>query len=56
VAIKVYKEEKKIEYHPFKCLYCYLCIETCMQQAITGSDFVQEPAYTKIVKVFETDK
>ena len=56
VAIKVYPEEKKIEYSPFKCLYCWLCVDNCMQRAISGSDYVQEPAYTKVVKVFETKK
>jgi len=56
VAIKVSKEEKRVEYQPFKCLYCMLCVDNCMQQAISRSDYVQEPAYTKIVKVFETEK
>jgi ech hydrogenase subunit F len=56
VAIKVYKEEKKVEYHRFKCLFCYLCIDNCMQQAITGSDIFAEAAYTKVVQVFETEQ
>ena len=56
MAIKVYPEEKKIEYQPFKCLFCYLCIDNCMQDAIIGSDIVCAPEYEKKVEVYESDK
>jgi len=56
MAIKVYPEEKRIEYQPFKCLYCYLCVDNCMQKAITGSDIVSTPEYEKKVEVYESKK
>jgi formate hydrogenlyase subunit 6/NADH:ubiquinone oxidoreductase subunit I len=54
MAIKVYPEEKKVEYQPFKCLFCFLCIDNCMQQAITNSTTVTAPSYEKRVELFET--
>jgi NADH-quinone oxidoreductase subunit I len=54
MAIKVLPEEKKVEYHPFKCLFCFLCIDNCMQQAISNSTTLTAPDYKKRVEVFET--
>jgi ech hydrogenase subunit F len=54
MAIKVYTEEKRVEYHPFKCLFCYLCIDNCMQQAITNSTTLTAPGYERRVELFET--
>jgi formate hydrogenlyase subunit 6/NADH:ubiquinone oxidoreductase subunit I len=56
MAIKVFPEEKKIEYHPFKCLFCYICIENCMQQAISGSEVVRAPETSKVVETYEVSK
>lgn len=56
VAIKVYPEEKKVEYQPFKCLFCYLCIDNCMQHAIIGSDAFKTADYEKKVEVFKTEQ
>jgi formate hydrogenlyase subunit 6/NADH:ubiquinone oxidoreductase subunit I len=56
MAIKVYPEEKKVEYQPFRCLFCYLCIDNCMQQAITGAEAMRAPEYTKKTEVYETEK
>jgi len=56
VAIKVYPEEKKVEYQPFKCLFCYLCIDNCMQHAIVGSDTFKTADYEKKVEVFKTEQ
>lgn len=36
MAIKVYEEEKKVENQPFKSLFCYLCIDSYTQNAITA--------------------
>jgi ech hydrogenase subunit F len=54
VAIKVYPEEKKVEYQPFKCLFCYLCVDNCMQRAIVGSDIFKTADYEKKTEVYET--
>lgn len=54
VAIKVYPKEKKVEYQPFKCLFCYLCIDNCMQSAIIGSDNFKTADYEKKIEVYET--
>jgi ech hydrogenase subunit F len=56
LAIKVIPEEKRVEYQPFKCLFCYVCIENCMQQAISGSETVRAPEYTKVTEVYELPK
>ena len=56
MAIKVLPEEKKVEYQPFKCLFCFLCIDNCMQQAITNSTTLAAPGYEKRVEVFEVKK
>ncbi len=56
MAIKVFPEEKKIEYQPFKCLFCYLCIDNCMQQAIIGADVVRAPETSKVVETYEVSK
>jgi formate hydrogenlyase subunit 6/NADH:ubiquinone oxidoreductase subunit I len=53
VAIKVYPEERKIEWNPFKCIYCHTCIRTCMHGAISPLDNVQASDYEKVVKTFE---
>ncbi|MCW4051044.1 MAG: 4Fe-4S binding protein [Candidatus Bathyarchaeota archaeon] len=53
-AIKVYPDDKKIEWDQFKCIYCHLCVETCMHKAITALDHVQSPDYKKSVTVFES--
>jgi ech hydrogenase subunit F len=53
-AITVYPDEKKIEYEPYKCMYCHLCIENCMQEAISHS-LKTKASYTKDVRVFETE-
>ena len=50
MAIKVYPEEKRIEYQPFRCIFCYLCIDNCMQKVIAGSDIVCAPEYKKGVQ------
>ena len=54
LAIKVSPEEKKVEYQPFRCLYCYICIDNCMQQAITSSDIMRPPEYEKKVEIYQT--
>ena len=56
MAIKVLPEQKKVEYQPFKCLFCFLCIDNCMQQAITNSTTLAAPGYEKRVEVFEVKK
>ena len=56
MAIEVFPEEKKVEYQPFKCLFCFLCIDNCMQQAITNSTILAAPGYEKRVEVFEVTK
>ncbi|MDP2899399.1 MAG: 4Fe-4S binding protein [Candidatus Bathyarchaeota archaeon] len=53
MAIKVFPEEKKVEYSPFKCIYCLLCIDNCMQQAITHATIMAAPDYKKRVELFE---
>lgn len=53
-AITVYPEEKKIEYAPFKCMYCHLCIENCMQEAISHT-LKTVASYTKDVRIFESE-
>lgn len=52
-AITVYPEEKKIEWNPFKCIYCHTCIRTCMHKAISALDNVQASDYEKGVKTFD---
>ncbi len=54
MAIKVYPEEKRVEYQPFRCLFCLLCKDNCMQQAITNTKVVAVPGYEKRVEKFET--
>ena len=56
MAIKVYPEEKKVEYHPFKCLFCYMCIDNCMQEAISGANTMRAPENEKKVEIYETPK
>jgi ech hydrogenase subunit F len=56
MAIKIYPEEKKVEYQPFRCLFCFLCIDNCMQQAISNSTTLCAPGYEKRLEVFETQK
>ena len=56
MAIKVYPDDKKVEYQPFKCLYCYLCIDNCMQNAITHSDTMRAPEYEKKTEVYQSVK
>jgi NADH-quinone oxidoreductase subunit I len=52
VAIKVYPEEKKIEWKPFACIYCHVCVRTCMHGAITGSEIIKAPDYKVKIKTF----
>ena len=52
-AIKVYPEERKIEWSPFKCIYCHACVRTCMHGAISPLENVQASDYEKEVKSFE---
>jgi len=52
-AIKVDPETKKIEWSPFKCIYCHACVRTCMHEAIEPLMNVQAPDYKKKVKTFE---
>ena len=56
MAIKVLPEEKRVEYQPFKCLFCLICIDNCMQQAISNSTTLAAPGYEKRVEVFEIKK
>ena len=53
MSIKVYLEDKKIEYHPFSCMYCHLCVRACMQRAIIASEVVRGPDYNKVIEVYE---
>jgi len=53
VAIKVYPEEKKIEWKPFSCIYCHVCVSTCMHGAITPSETVKSPDYNVKVLTYE---
>lgn len=52
-AIKIYPEEKKIEWNPFKCIYCHACIRICMHEAISPMDKVYAPDCEKKVKIFK---
>ena len=52
-AIKVYPDEKKIEWNPFKCIYCHACVRTCMHDAIEPLFNVESPDYVKTVKTFK---
>ncbi len=52
-AITVNVDEKKIEWDPFKCIYCHLCVDNCMHKAITALDHVTSPDYKPRKKVFE---
>jgi ech hydrogenase subunit F len=56
MAIKVIPEQKRVEYQPFKCLFCYLCIDNCMQQAISGAVSMRAPEYKKPTEVYELPK
>jgi len=56
MAIRVHPDDKKVEYHPFKCLFCFLCIDNCMQLAISNSTTAPKPGYEKRIEVFETKK
>ncbi len=56
MAIKVYPEEKKVEYQPFKCLFCYLCVDNCMQLAINHSEAMRAPEYEKKTEIYEKPK
>ena len=56
MAIRVYPDDKKVEYHPFKCLFCFLCIDNCMQLAISNSTTVPKPGFEKRIEIFETKK
>ena len=53
VAIKVYPEEKKIEWKPFSCIYCHVCVSTCMHGAITASETVKSPDYKVKKLIYE---
>jgi ech hydrogenase subunit F len=53
-AIKVYPEEKKIEWNPFKCIYCHACVRACMHEAIEPMINVESPDYLKTIKTFES--
>jgi len=53
VAIKVYPEEKKIEWKPFSCIYCHVCVSTCMHGAIIPSEIVKAPDYKAKFKTFK---
>ncbi|HUS79190.1 MAG TPA: 4Fe-4S binding protein [Patescibacteria group bacterium] len=55
-AIKVFPDEKKIEYSPFKCMYCHLCIENCMQEAIKAERVYRAPEYEKGVDIFQVEE
>lgn len=52
-SIKVFPDGKKIEYHPFSCIYCHMCVRNCMQRAIVASEFFRAPDYKKVVEVYE---
>ena len=52
-AIKVNPEEHKVEWSPFKCIFCHTCVRTCMHQAISAKENVQSSDFEKEVKVFE---
>jgi formate hydrogenlyase subunit 6/NADH:ubiquinone oxidoreductase subunit I len=56
MAIKVIPEQKRVEYQPFKCLFCYICIDNCMQQAISGTVVMRAPEYKKPTEVYELPK
>jgi len=49
-AIKVFPDQKMIEYNPFKCIYCHLCVENCMQRAIKAEPSPRSPEYSKSVE------
>jgi len=53
-AIEVDVEGKRIEWNPYMCIYCHLCVRSCMHQAITPLENVQPPGYRLEKKVFET--
>ncbi|MFP3951367.1 MAG: 4Fe-4S dicluster domain-containing protein [Candidatus Bathyarchaeia archaeon] len=54
MAIKVLPDERAIEYKPFRCIYCHICIDNCMQEAISAEDYVREPEYEKVVERYES--
>ena len=51
-AIKVYPEEKRIEWNSFQCIYCHACVRACMHEAIEPLINVEAPDYKKRVKTF----
>ena len=52
-AIRVYYDEKKVEYFPFRCICCHLCIQSCNQGAIVADSSVRAPNYEKVVETFK---
>lgn len=56
LAIKIFPDEKRIEYSPFRCLYCHLCVESCMQMAIIPDVVVGAPAFEKVMDIFKTER
>ena len=53
-AIEVDVEGKRVEWDPYRCMYCHLCVRSCMHQAITPLDHVQAPGYKPEKRVFES--
>ena len=55
-AITVCLETKKIVYDPFRCIYCHLCVQNCMQGAIKPDETPRKPEFEKAVDVFEYEE
>ncbi|MHA1238409.1 MAG: 4Fe-4S binding protein [Candidatus Odinarchaeia archaeon] len=52
VAIKVIPP-KTIGYDPFKCIYCHVCVENCLQRAIKTESIYQPPVHQKQIVYYE---
>ncbi len=52
-AIHVHMKEKTIDWEPFKCIYCHICIGVCMHKAIEAKDNVPSPDYNVTKKTFK---
>jgi ech hydrogenase subunit F len=52
-AIEVLEKEKKINYDPFRCIYCWVCVEHCLQKAIKADEQYHAPAAKKEKEVYK---
>lgn len=52
-AIKVSEKDKQLTYEPFRCIYCWVCVESCMQRAITAEGQYRAPGYEKVSQTYK---